>query len=189
VIDGDLQPPLNLRIASEPRASLLPDIRFEEKRWQLCQIEIIDNTETISTGGPIPNCTGQHVSLASVECAFDGRRCSVPKTLSINVSDDGTELQLHITDPLPDNFGSWEESGSNRLHDSSVDGREGRRGTLILYDRTNRTQAVWRPSTTTLSEQGGVQDSRVVGKDRRRSRSENTAPSPITYPLSPWHLL
>jgi len=28
-------------------------------------------------------------------------------------------------------------SDSNRLHDSSVDGREGRRGTLILYDRTN----------------------------------------------------
>ena len=117
MIDGDLQPPLSLRIASEPGAGLLPDIGFEEKRWQLCQIEIIDNTETISTGRPIPNCTGQHVSLASVECAFDGCRRSVPKTLPINVSDDGTELQLHISDPLPDNFGSWQEPG----------GHEGRR--------------------------------------------------------------
>ena len=109
LIDGDLQPPLSLRITSEAGASPLPDIGFEEKRWQLCQIEIIDNTETISTGRPIPNRTGQHVSLASVECAFDGRRRLVAKTLPINFSDDVAQLQLHITDPLPNNFSSWEE--------------------------------------------------------------------------------
>ena len=34
-----------------------------------------------------------------------------PKRYAINVSDYGTELQLHITDPLPDNFGSWQEPG------------------------------------------------------------------------------
>src|SRR5665213_3226742 len=111
MVDGALQPPLSLRIAAEPAAGILPDIGLEEERWQLCQIEIIDNTETICTGRPIPSCTGQHVSLASVECAFDGRRRSIPKTRPINVSDDGSEPQLHLADPLPDNFGSWQEPG------------------------------------------------------------------------------
>ena len=81
VIDGDLKSLRSLRIASEPDAGLLPDIGVEENRWQLYPIEIIDDAETISTGRPIPNCTVQHVSLARSECAFDGCRRSVPKTL------------------------------------------------------------------------------------------------------------
>src|SRR5258708_33317390 len=109
MLAGVRQPPLSPRVASEHGGGVPRDSGFEAKRWKLCKIEVIDNTELISTGRPIPNCAGQYVSLASVECAFDSCRRSVPKTLPINVSDDGAELQLHISDPLPDNFGSWQE--------------------------------------------------------------------------------
>jgi hypothetical protein len=66
VIDRDLEPPFILRIPSEPDAGLLPDIGFEEKRWQLCQIEIIANTETISTGQSDSSDSGFAIASAGL---------------------------------------------------------------------------------------------------------------------------
>ncbi len=106
-------------------------------------------------------------------------------------------------------------SGSNRLHDSSVDGREGRRGTLILYDRTNRTRQPGAAADVrfdlTRTSQGGKKETWALdfmtetarpavkrafrGRDRRRPEGEGRDFAPTLENLVPrsphphdWHL-